>query len=183
MVQLGRCGAARCFAAGGCGACSGEADEQYRVSGRLTTDNSRKYNHSAGRLARDLKKMSMENTDKKEKVYLVSFGNSDKYVLRDGSVGKESELTKIESELNSFLRQKFPDETFAYFTTPRVDEIAASHVARYASYPELDSAAITSIKEVLAREVKEMEANKNLNSDAPYANVKPAAADIPHILG
>lgn len=123
------------------------------------------------------------STNNDEKLYLVSFGNSDKYLLRDGAAGKESELTKIEGELNAFLRSKFPDETFAYFTTPKVDEISAAHADEYAGYPVLDDKAIEAIKAVLDREVQDMEANKILNDNSPFANVNPAAADIPNILG
>lgn len=118
-----------------------------------------------------------------EKVYLVSFGNSDEYVLRDGAAGKDSALTSIEAELNAFLRSEFPDETFAYFTTPKVTEISEGNVEKYAGYPVLDAKAVDTIKHVLEREVKDMEANKVLNDNSPFANVNPAAADIPNILG
>lgn len=119
-----------------------------------------------------------------EKIYLVSFGNSDKYVLRDTEAGEKSLLTRIESELNGYLRDEFPNETFAYYTTPRVDEISnEENMERYSSYPKLDAKAVEIIKKVLAREVKDMESNSILNDNAPFANVNPAAADIPNILG
>ncbi len=118
-----------------------------------------------------------------EKIYLVSFGNSDKYILRDSEVGEKSYLTRIESELNNFLRDKFPNEPFAYFTSPRVDEISSDTAEKYSKYPKLDAKAVDAIKKVLSAEVEDLEANKTLNSDAPFANVNPAAADIPHILG
>ncbi|MDE5843695.1 MAG: hypothetical protein K2H35_08180 [Muribaculaceae bacterium] len=118
-----------------------------------------------------------------EKLYLVSFGNSDQYILRDTNSGEKSSLMRIETELNSFLRNKFPDETFAYFTTPKVEDLGEVAAEQYSSYRKLDAAAIEEIKKVLVREVRDMESNDSLNSDAPYANVNPAAADIPHILG
>lgn len=118
-----------------------------------------------------------------EKVYLVSFGNSAKYILRDKEAGKDSRLAKIETELNAFLRDRFPDEPFAYFTSPRVDVISRVDAEKYASYPPLDAEAIDDIKKVLAKEVEDMEATKRMNSNAPYSNVNPGAADIPHILG
>ncbi len=117
-----------------------------------------------------------------EKIYLVSFGNSKKYILRDTEVGEKSKLTRIEAELNDYLRKQFADETFAYFTSPRVDEISAEGADKYASYPKLDAEAVESIKKVLAKEVKNMEFQQTLDSDAPFSNVNPAAADIPHIL-
>lgn len=127
--------------------------------------------------------MNAHNNTPLEKIYLVSFGHSDKYILRDSESGEKSRLTQIESELNAFLRQQFPDETFAYFTSPRVDEIGEAGAEKYASYPKLDSKAVEAIKKVLVKEVKDMESTEIINSDAPFANVNPAAADIPNILG
>lgn len=125
--------------------------------------------------------MCTEN--KTEKIYLVRFGNSDLYLLRDTEAGEKSYLTRIEAELNSFLRQRFRNENFAYYTHPRVDEVSAAEAARYASLPPLDAKAMESIKKVLETEVADMQSTKGLNSDAPFSNVNPAAADIPHILG
>ena len=122
---------------------------------------------------------TQQNTS--EKYYLVSFGNSSTYILHATASGKDSLLTKIEAELNGFLRDKFPDEAFAYYTAPRVEDIDNS--ADYASYPRLDAKAMEDIKDVLSREVSNMESQNRLDSNAPYANVNPAAADIPHILG
>ena len=118
-----------------------------------------------------------------EKTYLVSFGHSDKYILRDGKADRDVELARIEAELNAFLRSKFPDENFAYFTAPKVEDIPADKAAEYAGYPVLDDEAVAAIKKVLEREVEDMEANRELNDNSPFANVNPAAADIPHILG
>lgn len=59
----------------------------------------------------------------------------------------------------------------------------ASDLGKYIGYPELDAHALAGIKEVLAREVEDMQQTAALNVNAPYANVNPAAADIPNILG
>ncbi|MDE6811166.1 MAG: hypothetical protein K2J15_02320 [Muribaculaceae bacterium] len=123
------------------------------------------------------------NKSQEEKLYLISFGNSDKYVLRDTESGEKSSMMRIEADLNAFLRSKFPDETFAYYTTPKVEEISEEGSEKYESYRKLDADAIEEIKSVLVKEVENMESNQELNDDAPYANVNPAAADIPHILG
>lgn len=125
--------------------------------------------------------MCTEN--KTEKIYLVSFGNSEKYLLRDNEAGEKSTLTRLEADLNSYLRSRFRNETFAYYTTPRVDEVPASDLGKYIGYPELDAHALAGIKEVLAHEVEDMQQTAALNVNAPYANVNPAAADIPNILG
>ncbi|MBD5268872.1 MAG: hypothetical protein HDS45_04665 [Bacteroides sp.] len=115
-----------------------------------------------------------------EKLYLVSFGDSKKYILRDTSSGKDSKLATIESELNSFLKEKFPNASFTYYTSPHVSDI--ENAADYQGYPELDSAALESIKKVLTREVENMEEQSKLDLNAPYSNVNPAAADISNIL-
>ncbi|MDE6011028.1 MAG: hypothetical protein K2F87_06265 [Muribaculaceae bacterium] len=122
-------------------------------------------------------------TDNRQKLYVVCFGDSDKYIIRDNAGDEKSKLASIEAELNEFLRAKFPDETFAYYTTPKVEEISDANASQFASYPELDDKAVEAIKLVLEREVADMEAQKDLNDNAPFANVNPAAADIPHILG
>ena len=120
-------------------------------------------------------------TNANEKLYLVSFGNSSKYLLRDTASGKDSLLTKIEAELNGYLRTKFPDEAFTYYTAPKVEEVL--NADDYKGYPVLDEKAMNSVKEVLAREVANMASQDKLDSNAPFANVNPAAADIPNILG
>lgn len=126
--------------------------------------------------------MSNTNNNKKEKAYIVSFGNSDKYLLYDDRRTEESYLLKIENELNKFLHDKFPNDTFAYFTSPRAVEIDIKHVGKYSSYPKLDREAVNNIKEVLVKEVEELEANRRLNSDAPYSKVNPNVAGVRGIL-
>ena len=79
-------------------------------------------------------------------------------------------FAKIEAELNDYLKTQFPDETFAYYTSPKVTEIDWSHRDQYASYPELDAAAIESIKKILANEVRDMNSNHVLNDNAPFAD-------------
>ena len=110
------------------------------------------------------------NTEKENggKIYLVSFGNSDKYLLHDNSAGEKSELARI--------------ETFAYFTTPRVTEISPAHASQYSDCALLDTRALESIKKVLAREVEDMEAARRLNDNAPFANVDSSAAGLPHAI-
>lgn len=125
-----------------------------------------------------MKDTTSSNTEKR---YLVSFGNSSQYILHDTSTGKDSLLTRIEGELNDYLREKFPDEAFAYFTSPKVKEIL--NPSDYEGYAPLDDKAVADIKRVLDREIENLESQTSLDADAPFANVNPAAADIPHILG
>ena len=118
----------------------------------------------------------MENNTK---LYIVSFGDSRKYRLSfvekeaaDGLHHSDlSPLASIEKELNDYLATLFPDGNFAYFTSPRVTEVEWEHRDRYKDYPLLDADAVEEIKGVLAKEVRDMEANRVLNSDAPYSDV------------
>ncbi len=108
-------------------------------------------------------------------LYIVSFGDSDKYrfSFTDSDLEgarKDTPLVKLENELNAYLKERFPESTFAYFTTPKVTEIDPSHESQYMQYPELDDKAVEAIKKVLVTEVKEMEAARELNDNAPYAN-------------
>lgn len=120
-----------------------------------------------------------KNTDR---YYIVSFGNSNKYILHDSAPYKNSMLARVEAELNRFLRNRFPDEAFAYFTSPRVDEVNPKTDDTITEYPPLDSSAMEKIKKVLEVEVENMEANDRLDSNAPYANINPYAADLPNII-
>lgn len=115
----------------------------------------------------------MENNSK---IYIVSFGDSEKYrlpVLEDNSEDHphDTPLVRLENELNSYLKERFPEDTFAYFTTPKVTEISALHADQYASYPMLDDAAVEEIKKVLVREIEVMQSEKQLDSDAPWSNI------------
>lgn len=113
-----------------------------------------------------------------DKYYLISFGDSDKYFLHDNRVGLDSRLTKIETELNRYLQERFPDDSFAYFTSPRVDEISEDNAPLYSAYPPLDDKAMSDIKKVLAAEVENMEANDKLDRNAPYSKINPGAFGV-----
>lgn len=108
-------------------------------------------------------------TDDKKKLYIVSFGDSRQYRMEAEEVG--TPLLEIENKLNTMLQTKFPGDTFAYFTTPKVVEISWEHRDRYAEYPELDGKAVADIEEVLVKEVEERNALRELDSDAPYADI------------
>lgn len=127
--------------------------------------------------------MENANNNNGKKLYLISFGNSRRYLLTDTESGEKSKLTRIESELNSFLRDKFSNDTFTYYTTPRVEEISNRDKEEFVDYPHLDLHAIKDIKRVLTKEVENMQDQSRLDSNSPFANVNPAAADIPNILG
>ncbi len=114
--------------------------------------------------------------EKKNRLFIVSFGDSRQYKMEYADANDPNALVhsapfaKIEEELNDYLKSEFPDETFAYYTSPKVTEIDWSHRDQYASYPELNREAIDSIKKLLAKEVRDMNDTRVLNDNAPYAN-------------
>lgn len=110
------------------------------------------------------------------RLFIVSFGDSRQYrmeyvdALDPKALVHSAPFTGIENELNDYLRKEFPDETFAYYTSPKVTEVDWSHRDKYADYPVLDAAALDSIKKLLVKEVRDMNANRVLNDNAPYAD-------------
>ena len=114
--------------------------------------------------------------EKTKRLFIVSFGDSRKYrmeyddALDPHALVHSAPFTEIENELNEYLKKEFPDETFAYYTSPKVTEVEWDHRDQYASYPVLDASAIDSIQKLLAKEVRDMNANKVLNDNAPYAD-------------
>lgn len=114
----------------------------------------------------------------KKKLYIVSFGDSDKYLMEynvpDGATDlvKPNPFEKIEKRLTDFLHRAVPEaEDITYFTSPRATEVAASHRSRYSAYPPLDEDAVVHIEKVLLREVRDRLAVRQENLDAPYASL------------
>lgn len=111
------------------------------------------------------------------KLYIVSFGDSDKYRYEYKEEASADPLKRVdplagvEKELHDYLAGLFPGRTFAYLVTPRITEVSWDHRAEYADYPVLDAKAIEQIKDVLAREVRERADLRELNDDAPFSQV------------
>ncbi|MDE7159929.1 MAG: hypothetical protein K2O24_03665 [Muribaculaceae bacterium] len=105
-------------------------------------------------------------------LYIVSFGDSRKYrMMYDGDRAERSPLlTEVESQLNDYLKQEFPEDSYTYYTTPRIVPIEWSDREEYMDYPELDAKAIEEIKKVLAHEIRDMNAINRLDRNAPYAD-------------
>ncbi|MDE5774526.1 MAG: hypothetical protein K2H86_08745 [Muribaculaceae bacterium] len=122
----------------------------------------------------------MNNAEKK--LYIVSFGHSDSYTLMDTEEGAKATLARVESELNKYLTGLYPENTFAYYTTPRITEVDPAHADRYAGYAPLDESAVARIEKVLSEEVANMNDQAQLDSDAPFSNVNPAAAGLTGLL-
>lgn len=113
----------------------------------------------------------------KKKYYLVSFGNSRVYRLEynveDGEHHRSHDpFARIEKELNDYLKREFPDTPYTYFSAPKVTEITRNEDEyKYHGYPELDAKAVEDIKHVLKREIEDMEAVKESNSNAAFSTV------------
>lgn len=113
----------------------------------------------------------------KKRYYLVSFGNSRiyrlEYNVEDGEHHRSHEpFAKVEKELNDYLKREFPDGTFTYFTSPKVTEITKDEDEhKYHGYPELDAKALDDLKNLLKREVEDMEAVKKSNSNAAFSTI------------
>ena len=86
---------------------------------------------------------------------------------------RKSPFLSIEKELTDYLSSIFPDETFAYFTSPKVVELAPEHHAEFEKYPPLDAAAIKEIEAVLKAEVANRADQDMLDSNAPFNQVEP----------
>ena len=118
-----------------------------------------------------------------QKLYVVSFGHSDKYLLKASQEEAQSKLSEIEQWLNKMLRHDFPEDSFAYFTTPRVTEVNPEHEAKFAEYHMLDKAALDEIASYLRKEVANMEDQHHLNLDAPFSDAKGVCAPVNTNLG
>lgn len=112
----------------------------------------------------------MKDTEKR-RMFIISFGDSRKYkvtVEADGKDGTLAPFVRTEKELNRFLADRFPGETFAYYTTPRLTEVSPEHADKYSSYPEFDDKAVAEVKRELVREIKVMNDNRELNANDPW---------------
>lgn len=117
-----------------------------------------------------MKNTATENKNK-ERIFIVSFGDSRKYkVVVKGAHRADAlaPLVKAEKELNSYLAKEFPAQSFTYYTTPKIQEIDPAHNREYTSYPDFDDKAVAEVKEQLTREVKVMNQNRELNSNDPW---------------
>lgn len=116
-------------------------------------------------------------TTENTRLYIISFGDSRKYRLLynpESGIAESALLpfVKYEKELNEYLSQQFPGDTFAYYTTPRITEVEISHADQYASYPEFNDDVMDDVKKELIREINVMNANRLNNDNAPWADIQ-----------
>lgn len=115
----------------------------------------------------------------KKKLYIVSFGDSRKYRMwyevPEGvdSLHKPDPFSAISERLKEKIHAECSEAgNLAYFVAPRATEIEPSHESKYASYPELNDEALAEIEKEVLKEVRERNAVKELNSDAPFSDVQ-----------
>lgn len=116
--------------------------------------------------------------DSKTRLYLVSFGDSRQYrfevpAYQGDPRNRKSPFLDIEKELTDYLSAQYPGETFAFFTSPKVEELPEDMRDKFNSYPPLDAKAIKAIEEELRTEVANRADQQMLDSDAPFNNVGP----------
>lgn len=113
----------------------------------------------------------------KKRLYIVSFGDSDKYRVEFEDVANidpfhhTNPLREVEAEIESYLSHLFPGQSLAYYDTPKVTEINWEDREKYSSYPVLDENAVRKIETVLKTEVENRGYQNMLDSDAPYSDV------------
>ncbi|MBD5189454.1 MAG: hypothetical protein HDS95_04165 [Bacteroidales bacterium] len=98
----------------------------------------------------------MEDT----KTYIVSLGDSQKYLAK-GSV-----LKKYSEELKKYLSTQFAGEAISYYDAVKVEESDGK-----TDYPELTHVEFEKIKSDLKRQIEVRNEDKELDSDAPFSDV------------
>lgn len=105
------------------------------------------------------------------KTYIVSFGDSDKYsVAFNGSreeLIKSDNFRHIVDELKNCLKNDFPAGNFDDLISPDVREATPADKG----YPELTPDTVRQMIHTLKREAEVINANKKLDSDAPFSNI------------
>lgn len=112
-----------------------------------------------------------------DRLYIVSFADSEQYRYEFKSnepiesLKHSCPLDAIADRLYSSLKNRFPDEPIAYYTTPKVVEISWLNRDKYKGYPLLDESAVEEIETLLATEIEDQMSLQNLNSNAPFDSI------------
>ena len=114
----------------------------------------------------------------KKKLYVVSFGNSRKYLMEYTVPAHADQLRKpnpfahIEAALRAYLERHLPEANdFTYYTSARATEVCAGHRDRYADYPALNDRSLQEIEHELLNEVRDGRANRRISLNAPFAQI------------
>ncbi|MBD5355822.1 MAG: hypothetical protein HDR88_02295 [Bacteroides sp.] len=105
------------------------------------------------------------------KTYIVSFGDSDSYsVTFNGSRDQllhSDNFRKIVDDLKDCLKKDFPAGNYDELISPKIREANPTDKG----YAELTPDAVRQIMHTLKREGEVLNANRRLDSDAPYSNI------------
>ena len=114
----------------------------------------------------------------KKKLYVVSFGNSRKYLMEYTVPAHADQLRKpnpfahIEAALRAYLERHLPEANdFTYYTSARATEVCSGHRDRYADYPALNDRSLQEIEHELLNEVRDGRANRRISLNAPFAQI------------
>lgn len=99
---------------------------------------------------------------------VISFGDSATYRL-PAIESNGRDLSKVAEDVKAWLKAKFPQLTalpfYSKMTVRKMNEADAK------AYPEFNPNSLKTIKETLASEVADAMSIKDLNLNAPFANV------------
>lgn len=106
------------------------------------------------------------------KIYLISFGDSDKYRIPfDGTLEqleKSSLISTVRSEIESFVKSKIKSGSeVKTYALPQIREVSKDD-KDIEQYRLFDSSAIQEIKNMILSEVQDMDSLRELNRNAPF---------------
>lgn len=101
-----------------------------------------------------------------KEMYLVSFGNSSKYVTSSGET-----IKKITDKIAEGVEKVFPSMDKSKIPEPTVEKLPEG--ADCSSYQELDLKAIPAIVKSLVTGKEDAASVKELNSNAPWDKLNP----------
>lgn len=114
----------------------------------------------------------MEN---KDKLYIVSYGNSAKFrVMFPGTaeeLEKSPKIKDLSKKLKDYLEKevKIGSQAGSY-STPKIIKPEPDDKEDYSEYPDLLHSSFDEIKKVLLREVETMQSVKEMSKNAPFGD-------------
>lgn len=116
------------------------------------------------------------------RTYIVSFSDSRKYLVRDTPVDASRRIDAVKRSLSDYLCRKFPENAMTPYTTPDVVEVGLDKEEEYENYAEFDATAVESIRKELEDEIMNLNANREMDLNAPFADVDAQAAEVTEAL-
>lgn len=109
------------------------------------------------------------DTESKDAVCIISFGNSTKYRL---DLGKDNlRIADIKAAVHDYLQKKFPTlGALNFYDRMSVVAVDPSEIEKYKDYKPFDNRSVDEIRSVLSREVEGYEDVRSLNSNEPWGS-------------